>query len=379
MVGADATAAPSCPAPDLAAVREYRQAVDERGPAVWPGWRASPLLLRAGACEYLLGHPRPPRPFVRLAVSVGDWAVHGALTTTEGPRVAGVWVAVAPAAAGARALAEAGFRAHALARTRGRPPTFGASGGLPAPPPPDRDAEAAALRAALQASSLAESRREAREFLRLRAQGRAGVPGTAAYERQVEWSLGAARYAAHRLFRPNARFVPGGRLTDLGAGQAFLLDRLLPGWRPVVLPGREALEDLVAEAARVPAALAELRVARILVAGERRLVALAERSAQWARGLMAIRSLSPLDGMLFVFPGDSSGGFWMEGTLIPLDIAFFDSRGLLVESLTMPLCRSDPCPTYGPDRPYRFALETPAGALRGLPPGARLSVPAELR
>ena len=84
---------------------------------------------------------------------------------------------------------------------------------------------------------------------------------------------------------------------------------------------------------------------------------------QRALGLMH-RRRAPKDGMLFVFPRASSGGFWMKNTLVPLAIAFFDSRGKLVRRMRMTPCRRDPCAIYDPGRMYRFALELPANDRR---------------
>jgi uncharacterized membrane protein (UPF0127 family) len=86
---------------------------------------------------------------------------------------------------------------------------------------------------------------------------------------------------------------------------------------------------------------------------------LALTSATRARGLMHRRP-APADGMLFVFPEDAVGGFWMKNTLVPLTIVFFDAKGKRVRKLSMTPCRKDPCPIYDPGRRYRFALELPA-------------------
>lgn len=76
------------------------------------------------------------------------------------------------------------------------------------------------------------------------------------------------------------------------------------------------------------------------------------------------RRKAPVDGMLFVFPGDTTGGFWMKNTLVPLAIVFFDRQGKQVRRLRMTPCRRDPCPIYSPQRRYRFVLELPAGDRR---------------
>jgi uncharacterized membrane protein (UPF0127 family) len=75
-----------------------------------------------------------------------------------------------------------------------------------------------------------------------------------------------------------------------------------------------------------------------------------------SRGLM-FRRKAPADGMLFVFPNATSGGFWMKNTLVPLRIVFYDSRGRAVRDLRMTPCREDPCRIYDPGKQYRFALE----------------------
>jgi uncharacterized membrane protein (UPF0127 family) len=79
-------------------------------------------------------------------------------------------------------------------------------------------------------------------------------------------------------------------------------------------------------------------------------------SDERATGLMN-RRRAPKDGMLFVFPSDTSGGFWMKNTLVPLRILFFDAKGKRVRALRMTPCREDPCRIYDPGRRYRFALE----------------------
>jgi uncharacterized protein len=102
---------------------------------------------------------------------------------------------------------------------------------------------------------------------------------------------------------------------------------------------------------------------------------LALTTAQRSRGLM-FRRKAPADGMLFVFPYASTGGFWMKNTRVPLTIAFFDSQGIRVRKLSMTPCRTDPCKIYDPGRPYRFALELGASDRR---PALRLGPLSELR
>jgi uncharacterized membrane protein (UPF0127 family) len=102
---------------------------------------------------------------------------------------------------------------------------------------------------------------------------------------------------------------------------------------------------------------------------------LALTSESRTRGLMNRRK-APVDGMLFVFPESTSGGFWMKHTLVPLTIVFFDTSGRRVRRMSMVPCRDDPCAIYDPGRRYRFALELRAGDRR---PARKLGPPAPLR
>jgi uncharacterized membrane protein (UPF0127 family) len=90
-------------------------------------------------------------------------------------------------------------------------------------------------------------------------------------------------------------------------------------------------------------------------------VHVADTPALRARGLMEQDSLAAGTGMVFVYAEDTTGSFWMRDTLIPLSIAFADASGRIVGMYDMDPCEALPCPTYGPDEPYRTALEVPQG------------------
>lgn len=105
----------------------------------------------------------------------------------------------------------------------------------------------------------------------------------------------------------------------------------------------------------------------VSVGGEPLVVAVADDRALRQRGLMGVTDFGDVDGMLFEFELPTLGGFWMKDTLVPLDIAFFDEEGGLVQIMTMTPCVTDDCPSYTPDGAYRWALERPAGTLLGSP------------
>jgi len=104
---------------------------------------------------------------------------------------------------------------------------------------------------------------------------------------------------------------------------------------------------------------------------------LAATTAQQQQGLMNRSDLAGHDGMLFRFPADTRVGFYMQDTLIPLSIAWFDARGNFVSSTDMEPCLDKvDCPNYYAARPYRYALEVGKGDLGGLGvgPGSHLTV-----
>ena len=81
--------------------------------------------------------------------------------------------------------------------------------------------------------------------------------------------------------------------------------------------------------------------------------------------------------MLFDFHEPQEVSFWMKNTLVPLSIAFVAADGRVVSVAEMTPCQADPCPTYAPAGPYRYAVELAAGSFgdAGVGPGAKV-VPA---
>ena len=104
---------------------------------------------------------------------------------------------------------------------------------------------------------------------------------------------------------------------------------------------------------------------------------LAATPAERQRGLMFRQSLGEDEAMLFVYPVEARGTFWMKDTPIPLTIAFLAADGRVLELIDgRPFDET----RLQPDAPYRHALEVNAGwfARRGLGEGARVVLPPDL-
>jgi uncharacterized membrane protein (UPF0127 family) len=110
--------------------------------------------------------------------------------------------------------------------------------------------------------------------------------------------------------------------------------------------------------------------------GEARTVRLeiAATPAARARGLMGRTEVPEGTGMVFLYPEDVAEAYWMKNTLVPLSIAFVAADGRVVSVSEMTPCRADPCPSYAPAGPYRYAVELAAGSLAaaGVGPGAKV-------
>jgi uncharacterized membrane protein (UPF0127 family) len=90
-------------------------------------------------------------------------------------------------------------------------------------------------------------------------------------------------------------------------------------------------------------------------------VEIADTDTARQQGLMGRTSLGEDRGMAFLWHEPVQSSFWMKDTLIPLSIAFWDERGRIIALADMRPCRSDPCPTYGPDEPFVGAVEANLG------------------
>lgn len=148
------------------------------------------------------------------------------------------------------------------------------------------------------------------------------------------------------------------------------------GSDPVTTVSRPESGTIVAAPAGFRAVTVTVRLADGTTA--QRCLLLADTAPLREQGLMGVTDpdLGGYDGMLFVFGGTFTGGFWMKDTLIPLSIAFAGPAGDVVSTADMVPCPADTkrCPVTTAAAPYAYAVEVPSGRLTdvGLTAGASL-------
>jgi len=113
------------------------------------------------------------------------------------------------------------------------------------------------------------------------------------------------------------------------------------------------------------------------------------------RGLMCRETLPDGSGMLFPYKKHMSDGFWMFNTHIDLEILYIAEDGTVIEKVRMKKCprESDEhrqawktrcalqSENYRPKKPYKAALEIPAGYLErnGFLPGETIRAEWKIR
>lgn len=130
---------------------------------------------------------------------------------------------------------------------------------------------------------------------------------------------------------------------------------------------------VTADTARQSLVQRDSRLQSLTIAGVPLFVETAQTETERQRGLMFREHLPPDQGMLFIFPVSQIQSFWMRNTFIPLDIAFIDRDGVIVDIQHMKPV--DESVLYTSRAPALYALEVNAGwfAQHGIEAGARVN------
>lgn len=114
----------------------------------------------------------------------------------------------------------------------------------------------------------------------------------------------------------------------------------------------------------------------IQLGSQRFIVEIAKDEPTRRTGLMNRPSMPPDHGMIFVFPVQQPLGFWMDNTLIPLDIIYLDREGRVVSIHSMQPLDLRKVASAAPAK-YAIELNHGAAARTGLRPGDPVQIPAE--
>ena len=112
--------------------------------------------------------------------------------------------------------------------------------------------------------------------------------------------------------------------------------------------------------------------ARLKIGDHQLVVEVADTPDEQVMGLMNRDSLPADRGMIFVFEEPKKAFFWMKNTSIPLDVAFLDSDGVILEIL--PLVPFEETRVASKSDKVAYAIETNRDwfASRGLKPGLKV-------
>lgn len=91
-----------------------------------------------------------------------------------------------------------------------------------------------------------------------------------------------------------------------------------------------------------------------------------DTDAKRAEGMMFLQDgdFKPEEGMIFVFKVAQPLSFWMRNTLVPLDIAYCDAKGVVLNTYTMRAL--DETSDYSSKGKAMYAIELKAGTIKKL-------------
>lgn len=101
----------------------------------------------------------------------------------------------------------------------------------------------------------------------------------------------------------------------------------------------------------------------VTINGLRLLADVALTADEQRKGLSIKDSLRSSEGMLFPYESPRILSFWMKDMKFPIDIIWLsaDKKVVHIEENLQPCSTLLPCPSYAPDVPAQYVLETTAG------------------
>jgi hypothetical protein len=126
--------------------------------------------------------------------------------------------------------------------------------------------------------------------------------------------------------------------------------------------------------------LKDLRTVQIKVAGNTITVWVMDSDAKRQEGMMFLTNgeVNDEEGMLFVFPDVQRRSFWMSNTVLPLDLAYLDAKGKILNIAQGKPFDESPIPSAGPSL---YVLEMKQGMMKklGIEKGMVVTIPANVK
>ncbi|MGP6088346.1 DUF192 domain-containing protein [Antarctobacter jejuensis] len=143
-----------------------------------------------------------------------------------------------------------------------------------------------------------------------------------------------------------------------------------------VIPDTEPQKDVLADPDNTIGACRDDTIfVRGLFGKARFSVDVAKTADERAQGLMNVKNMPTSKGMLFVYPVPQPVAFWMKNTLIPLDMIFADSRGVVVKVHDSAVPGDETSIPGGDDVQYVLEINGGLARMLGIREGSELRHP----
>jgi len=149
------------------------------------------------------------------------------------------------------------------------------------------------------------------------------------------------------------------------------------GLSVVAAQGRSASSGTTSQSAEAEPVFDARRAEVVFPKGRVVMAEIADTPYRMQYGYMFRKKVDAGEGMIFVHRAAGFHSMWMKNTLVPLDMVWMDADFKVVHiERSVPPCREDPCPAYGPLRKANYVLELQGGSIGPdqLAIGDRLSV-----
>lgn len=148
---------------------------------------------------------------------------------------------------------------------------------------------------------------------------------------------------------------------------------------PTLLMGQVGLVGQVKHPDRL-FQLSDLKTAKITYGGKSMTVWVMDSPSKRNEGMMFLNDpdVKIGQGMLFVFPDAEPRSFWMKNTNIPLDIAYMNAAGKVLNVEALKPHNTTGVPSKGPTK---YVLEMKRGAFKrfGIKAGTVFKIPSSLK